>query len=226
MEVSNLQKLNNDGYLYAPKIIMDPKNLYFPPPKDENNNNKTGALVYEGDEPKFIEDIDELDVPTSYSRYRYPSYHQVHKLIGKAIENILQIDLFPTYYYERCYWKGSVLERHTDRPACEISISIQVSSNTKPWPIFFKKPNGEESSVTMNDGDGVIYKGIEIEHWRNRLDSKYNRFQRYIKKLRKIKISRHILALSHLSCGKRRVETVCRSKIRHQEKQKQLHLNT
>ena len=186
MEVSNLQKLNNDGYLYAPKIIMDPKNLYFPPPKDENNNNKTGALVYEGDEPKFIEDIDELDVPTSYSRYRYPSYHQVHKLIGKAIENILQIDLFPTYYYERCYWKGSVLERHTDRPACEISISIQVSSNTKPWPIFFKKPNGEESSVTMNDGDGVIYKGIEIEHWRNRLDSKYNRFQRYIKKLRKI----------------------------------------
>ena len=186
MEVSNLQKLNNDGYLYAPKIIMDPKNLYFPPPKDENNNNKTGALVYEGDEPKFIEDIDELDVPTSYSRYRYPSYHQVHKLIGKAIENILQIDLFPTYYYERCYWKGSVLARHTDRPACEISISIQVSSNTKPWPIFFKKPNGEESSVTMNDGDGVIYKGIEIEHWRNRLDSKYNRFQRYIKKLRKI----------------------------------------
>ena len=186
MEVSNLQKLNNDGYLYAPKIIMDPKNLYFPPPKDENNNNKTGALVYEGDEPKFIEDIDELDVPTSYSRYRYPSYHQVHKLIGKAIENILQIDLFPTYYYERCYWKNSVLVRHTDRPACEISISIQVSSNTKPWPIFFKKPNGEESSVTMNDGDGVIYKGIEIEHWRNRLDSKYNRFQRYIKKLRKI----------------------------------------
>ena len=186
MEVSNLQKLNNDGYLYAPKIIMDPKNLYFPPPKDENNNNKTGALVYEGDEPKLIEEIDELDVPTSFSRYKYPSYHQVHKLIGKAIENILQIDLFPTYYYERCYWKNSVLVRHTDRPACEISISIQVSSNTKPWPIFFKKPNGEESSVTMNDGDGVIYKGIEIEHWRNRLNSKYNRFQRYIKKLRKI----------------------------------------
>ena len=186
MEVSNLQKLNNDGYLYAPKIIMDPKNLYFPPPKDENNNNKTGALVYEGDEPKLIEEIDELDVPTSFSRYKYPSYHQVHKLIGKAIENILQIDLFPTYYYERCYWKNSVLVRHTDRPACEISISIQVSSNTKPWPIFFKKPNGEESSVTMNDGDGVIYKGIEIEHWRNRLDSKYNKFQRYIKKLRKI----------------------------------------
>ena len=186
MEVSNLQKLNNDGYLYAPEIIMDPKNLYFSPPKDENNNNKIGALVYDGDEPKFIGEVDELDVPTSYSRYKYPSYHEIHKLIGKAIENILEIDLFPTYYYERCYWKNSVLLRHTDRPACEISISIQVSSNTKPWPIFFKKPNGEESSVTMNDGDGVIYKGIEIEHWRNRLDSKYNRFQRYIKKLRKI----------------------------------------
>ena len=33
MEVSNLQKLNDDGYLYVPEIIIDPSNLYFPPPK-------------------------------------------------------------------------------------------------------------------------------------------------------------------------------------------------
>ena len=72
MEVSNLQKLNNDGYLYAPEIIMDPKNLYFPPPKDENNNNKIGALVYDGDEAKLIEE--DKDVPTSFSRYRSVSY--------------------------------------------------------------------------------------------------------------------------------------------------------
>ena len=98
MEVSNLQKLNNDGYLFAPEIIIDPKNLYFPPPKDENNNNKIGALVYEDNEAKLIEEDE--DVPTSFSRYRYPFYHEVHKLVGKAIENILQIDLFPTYYYE------------------------------------------------------------------------------------------------------------------------------
>ena len=69
MEVSNLQKLNNDGYLYAPEIIIDPKNLYFPPPKDENNNNKIGALVYDGDEANLIEEDE--DVPTSFSRYRY-----------------------------------------------------------------------------------------------------------------------------------------------------------
>ena len=185
MEVSNLQKLNDDGYLYVPEIIIDPSNLYLSPPKDENNNNKVGALFYRDDDDVFFEPIDE-HVPTSFSRYRYPPYREVHALLGQAIENILQIDLFPTYYYERCYWKGSVLERHVDRPACEISISVQVSSNTKPWPICFKKPNGEEASVTMNNGDGVIYKGIEIEHWRNKLDSKYNRFQRYIKKLRKI----------------------------------------
>ena len=75
MEVSNLQKLNNDGYLYAPEIIMDPKNLYFSPPKDENNNNKIGALVYDGDEAKLIEE--DKDVPTSFSRYRYPAYHEI-----------------------------------------------------------------------------------------------------------------------------------------------------
>ena len=73
MEVSNLQKLNNDGYLYAPEIIMDPKNLYFSPPKDENNNNKIGALVYDGDEANLIEEDE--DVPTSFSRYRLSLIH-------------------------------------------------------------------------------------------------------------------------------------------------------
>ena len=69
MEVSNLQKLNDDGYLYVPEIIIDPSNLYLSPPKDENNNNKTGALFYRDDDV-FFEPIDE-HVPTSFSRYRY-----------------------------------------------------------------------------------------------------------------------------------------------------------
>ena len=92
MEVSNLQKLNDDGYLYVPEIIIDPSNLYLSPPKDENNNNKTGALFYRDDDV-FFEPIDE-HVPTSFSRYRYPSYREVHELLRQAIENILQMRTF------------------------------------------------------------------------------------------------------------------------------------
>ena len=177
-------KFNTDGYLLVPKLILDINNLYSPPPFDDKGKRKHGRLGYRSGQIQYTE-VD-AQVPTSYSRYSYPPFKNVHDLIGQAIEKTIGIAVFPTYYYERFYWRNSVLKRHTDRPACEISVSIQISSNTKPWPIYFKKHDGTESSLTMEDGDGVIYKGIEIEHWREKLDSKYNRFQRYVQNLRDI----------------------------------------
>ena len=80
------------------------------------------------------------------------------------------------------------LEKHTDRAACEISISIHISSNIKEhWPIFIKTPDvvamnsksskqktfteiekkGDVVGVRLNPGDGVLYKGCERPHWRD-----------------------------------------------------------
>ena len=64
--------------------------------------------------------------------------------------------------------------RHKDRPSCEISATMCIGYNTSNlqnknpdynWPMFVKNSN-EETSVNLNPGDILIYKGCELEHWR------------------------------------------------------------
>lgn len=79
-------------------------------------------------------------------------------------------ELIPTYAYARLYNNGDKLEQHKDRPACEISASIQLGrSHHYAWPIYM---GGKR--IDMAEGDAVIYKGCEIEHWRNVCDGPEN----------------------------------------------------
>ena len=38
-----------------------------------------------------------------------------------------------------------------------------------PWPIYFELPNGEVKELYTDHGDAVLYKGMEVDHWRNPL---------------------------------------------------------
>jgi hypothetical protein len=100
------------------------------------------------------------------------------------LEKILGRKLYNTYYYDRYYFPGQELTKHADRDACEISVSIHISTNLpddlKDWPFMIKTPDtytdktksdilvpGEERSAVLNPGDGLIYKGCERPHWRD-----------------------------------------------------------
>ena len=174
-----------DGFLEVPKIIINPKNLFTPPPKNQDGTRASGSLKYNlRQEPQY--DKDETQVPGSFSVYNNPKYREIHRLVRRVVQKTLEIELHPTYFYERFYYAGQELKRHSDRPACEISVTLQISTNLKePWDIWFQKPDGKESSVKMNSGDAVIYKGCEREHWRQPMKSNYNRLQRKWLKTRK-----------------------------------------
>jgi len=176
---------DRDGFLEVPGIIMDPKNLFSEVPKNPDGSRLSGTMMhYERKDPQF--EKEEGQVPGSFSMYNNPKYRQIHRLLRRSVENILEIHLHPTYFYERFYTTGQQLTRHSDRPACEISVTLQISTNLKnPWAIWFKKPDGKEVSVKMNSGDAVIYKGCEREHWRLPMKSNYNRLQRKWLKIRK-----------------------------------------
>lgn len=72
--------------------------------------------------------------------------------------------LYPTYCYGRWYKRGAELKYHIDAEACEISVSINLAGDT--WPMYFTKPDGTTSSVSLKPGDAVIYKGANSYHWR------------------------------------------------------------
>ena len=75
-------------------------------------------------------------------------------------------ELIPTYSYARLYQNGCILEKHTDRPACEVSVTIQLGrSHNYSWPVYMGPYRFD-----LNEGDGVIYSGCDIEHWRNVCD--------------------------------------------------------
>ena len=183
MKITKNEQFEKDGYLLLPNLISNPEILYCKPMIDELGNTKCGTASYQGGKIIF-KDVDE-QVEKSFSRYNYPEYKPAYDMIKKSLEKDLGVELFPTYYFERFYYVGSELKRHTDRGACEISVTLQISSNTDPWPIYFKKPDGSESCAIMNNGDAVLYKGCKIEHWRNKLESRYNKYQRYFRKLTK-----------------------------------------
>jgi len=84
------------------------------------------------------------------------------------INELTSKKLSPTYSFWRMYTAFSVLDRHKDRPSCEYSCTIQISSDGTEWPIYM---DGQE--LTLRDGDAVIYKGCEVEHWRNEFKGDY-----------------------------------------------------
>lgn len=79
------------------------------------------------------------------------------------IEALVKCSLYPTYSFGRLYQRQSVLNKHTDRAACEFSVSIPIwSEHGKIDPLYFEG----HGSKYLNFGDFVVYRGCEIAHWR------------------------------------------------------------
>lgn len=160
------------GYLII-KNLYDPKKLYSKVPKER------GSITYFGsiNEYKFTEE--ELQVPGSFARYNHPDYKIVHTKIRLILEDILGEKLYNTYYYDRFYFAGQELKRHSDRDSCEISVSVQISTNSpNPWLFFIQNSEGEENFAHLQNGWGVLYKGCEREHWRYPLQSRHRRLNK------------------------------------------------
>ena len=118
----------------------------------------------------------------SYSSYGDPLMDSILELSNQSMELYTGLKLLPQYSYWRFYQKGNVLERHRDRNSCEISTTVclgydvsDVDQTVYPdydWPMFVQAPTGEEIPVHMKPGDMVIYKGCEVDHWRDKFIGK------------------------------------------------------
>lgn len=83
------------------------------------------------------------------------------------IEKKTGIKLLSTYSFWRCYSFNAKLNKHKDRESCEISATVQVESSAV-WPIYM-----DGKKLKLNDGDAVIYKGCDLEHWREHFTGDY-----------------------------------------------------
>jgi hypothetical protein len=90
-------------------------------------------------------------------------FDTILEYLWPAMEAITQEELLPTYSYARLYSNNDELAKHVDRPACEVSVTIQLakSHDDYTWPIYM-----DNEKFNLVEGDGVIYSGCDTVHWR------------------------------------------------------------
>ena len=93
-----------------------------------------------------------------YMEYLTAVIHREY--LTSIIEKETDLKLIPTYCYIRKYFQGSILDSHTDRDACEISLSYCISG--PEWEM-----NMGDNTVITKIGNAVIYKGCEVRHGRS-----------------------------------------------------------
>lgn len=90
----------------------------------------------------------------------------IMEMVWPILEDALEEKLIPTYSYARLYGNGNELKIHSDRPSCEISVTIQLGrSHHYSWPIYMAGHRFD-----LAEGDGVMYKGCDLLHWRKPCD--------------------------------------------------------
>lgn len=110
--------------------------------------------------------------PRDSSKFGYYADPLIEVLLGQcqtAIEQHTGFLLEPTYSYSRVYQEGEELKPHTDRPSCEISVTINVACTGKIWPIWMQYKDHPPAECILEPGDAVIYKGCDVTHWRREL---------------------------------------------------------
>ena len=116
------------------------------------------------------------------SGYRYQPLIALLWGLTPAISNLTKQDLLPTYCVLRFYREGDFCRVHSDRDACEHSLSLTLDySDGVPWELDvghravsaaepLQDDFGDETytSVPMEPGDAVLYRGIDRRHGRIR----------------------------------------------------------
>lgn len=172
--ITGHEEFDANGYLIV-KNLWDAEELFREVPT------LRGQISYSGNEYEHLPL--ENQVEGSLAVYGHPQYRYIHSGIRLKLEKIIGKKLYNTYYYDRFYFVGQGLVVHSDRDACEISVSVHISTNLEErWPLWIKTPDvydgseiiqpGENHGVCLKPGDGMIYKGCERPHWRDPLPSR------------------------------------------------------
>ena len=125
-------------------------------------------------------------VPHTYSSYSDIAMETLMLKCQPIMEKITGLKLTPAYTFARVYKNGDVLKRHKDRFSCEISTTINLGGDS--WALYLDptgasnvinekqnliKPNAPKGiKVDLKPGDMLVYRGCELEHWRNKFKGK------------------------------------------------------
>jgi len=124
----------------------------------------------------------EISLGDKQSARRYVAHNEpvarfFHQQMASAVSAIVGEPVKPSYVYLASYLPGAELKKHTDREQCEFSVTLCLDFSPEPegatsWPICLDTPGG---TVTVYQalGDGLVYRGTKVPHYRDVLAPGY-----------------------------------------------------
>jgi len=92
--------------------------------------------------------------------YRDPLMTSLLDVKLNLVETESNLKLFSTYAYWRYYVFGATLKKHTNRPSCEVSVTVCIKKYDN-WPLII-----EGKTFELEEGDALLYAGCDQEHGR------------------------------------------------------------
>jgi hypothetical protein len=165
VKISNFIDKNMANFLYYYVILAAKRCNYLEQVERKNPESLFGLF-------------DDPQAPGDYSMYGDLTFDTLLSLSLENMNILTNKKLMPTYTYYRLYTTGTELKRHRDRESCEFSTTLCLGYDTSNidqkiypnynWPIFVADKKNEKYGlpIYLQPGDMLIYKGCEIEHWR------------------------------------------------------------
>ena len=128
------------------------------------------ALIAEGFLP-----LGDAEWPDRYFATKEPLAYFFHQQLTTVVSLVAGEPVKPSFCVFASYRPGAELPPHRDREQCEYSLSILIDHSPEPvdvspWPLYLKPPGASSATpLAAGLGDGVLYYGREVTHYRERL---------------------------------------------------------
>ncbi len=133
---------------------------------------KNLTYLQNGTDPNNIIAHGDSQVTNSFAHYGALCFESLSLQLQPLFEEVTGKKLSPTYTYARIYYPGATMAIHKDRPSCEFSATLCISTDPEPWEIWFETLSGEHKAIFLEPGDLIVYKGDTLNHWRNEYTGK------------------------------------------------------
>jgi hypothetical protein len=121
----------------------------------------------------------DADWPNRYFASKEPLTYFFQKQLTAVISGVVGQLVKPTFSFFTSYRPGSDLKPHRDREQCHYAMSVLLDhgqpDDVSSWPIYVQPP-GSSSAIPVHAGlgDGLLYFGEEVLHYRYTLTEGYS----------------------------------------------------
>jgi hypothetical protein len=110
-------------------------------------------------------------------------YEECQSTINIILQNVLDKRLLNCGYCEKIYFSNEEHIKNNMKCEYDLAVNLQISSNLEHSnPLFVKTLNGENIYVESQNGQGILWMNKKVNTWMNKIEEKYNKFEKFIKK--------------------------------------------